>query len=149
MIYWKIAEISIAIFDLTNLVLRQLYLWALTKPFAWNNKHGVLDLLNKQALWYLTFPLGRVTVNGLEKCLSVCLSVCPTLLYRKNWTLLYFHTWHVSLLRSDKNEHSLSIFSTILEAIKKGKKRARKLLGVASFSLPDSNEARVLHHWLS
>ena len=33
-------------------------------------------------------PLERVTVFGLEKWLSVC----PTPLYLKNWTLLDFHT---------------------------------------------------------
>ena len=93
------------------------------------NSHS-LFLFHMHIIFHsLTLPLGRVTVNGLEKCLSVC----PTPLYRKNWTLLDFHTWHVYTPPKWQERALTNIFSTILEAIKKGP------LGVASFSLPDSS----------
>ena len=53
------------------------------------------------------------------------LSVCPTLLYLKNWTLVDFHTWHVYTPPQWQERALANIFSTILEAIKKGKKAAR------------------------
>ena len=66
-------------------------------------------------------------------CPCVCVSD-PA--YLKNWTLLDFHTWHVYTPPKWQERALTNIFSTILEAIKK---RARKPLGVASFSLPDSS----------
>ena len=68
-------------------------------------------------------------MNGLEKC--VC--VCVTPLYLKNWTLLDFHTWRVYTPLKWQEQALTNIFSTLLEAIKKGH------LGVASFCLPDSS----------
>ena len=85
----------------------------------------------------MTLPLGRVTVNGLEKFLSVCLCICVS--YSALPQKLDFHTWHVYTPPKWQERALTNIFSTILEAIKKGKKRARKPLGVASFSLPDSS----------
>ena len=57
--------------------------------------------------------------------ISVRVSVCPTPLYHKNWTLLDFHTWHVYTPPKWQERALTNIFSTILEAIKKGKKSAR------------------------
>ena len=109
-------------------------------------------------IWYLGGPticlqqlktswVGRVTVNGLEKFLSVSRCVCvsdpavpqkldtPGLPY-----LACIHSSEVVRMSTSKN------FFTVLEAIK----RARKLLGVASSVFQTAfNEARVLHHWLS
>ena len=64
-------------------------------------------------------PIGKATVNSLEKCLYV------TPLYLKNWILLEFHTWCV-YTSSDWQERALTnIFSNILEAMKKSKKSDR------------------------
>ena len=51
--------------------------------------------------------------------------LCLTPLYLKNWTLLDFHTWHVYTPPKWQERALTNIFSTILEAIKKGKKPAR------------------------
>ena len=85
-------------------------------------------------------PFGRVTVNGLGKCLSVCVWPRCTSRTGHSWTsILGMYT----LLWSGKSEHSF--FSTIPEAIEKGQ------IGAASVfqALPASNKARVLYHWLS
>ena len=83
--------------------------------------------------------------EGYCKWLGKCLPACVTLLYFKNWTPLDFHTWRVYTPPKWQERALTNIFSTTLEAIE----RVRNLLGVASFSLPASNEAWVLHHWLS
>ena len=56
---------------------------------------------------------------------NVCLCVCVTPLYLKNWTLLDFHTWRVYTPPKWQERALTNIFPTILEAIKNGKKSAR------------------------
>ena len=63
--------------------------------------------------------------EGYCKWLGKCLPVCVTLLYFKNWTLLDFHTWRVYTPPKWQERVLTNIFSTILEAIEKGKKSAR------------------------
>ena len=59
-------------------------------------------------------------------CLCVCVSVClVTPLYLKNWTLLDFHTWRVYTPPKWQERALTNIFSTTLEATKKGKTSAR------------------------
>ena len=55
---------------------------------------------------------------------------------------------HVYTPPKQQERAHTNIFSTILEE-QKLSKRARKPLGVASFSFPVSNEAQVLHYWLT
>ena len=57
--------------------------------------------------------------------ISVHVSVCLTPQYLKNWTLLDFHTWCIYTPPKWQERALTNIFSTILEAIKKGKKTAR------------------------
>ena len=59
---------------------------------------------------------GKISVHV---SVSVCL-VTP--LYLENWTLLDFHTWRVYTPPKWQERALTNIFSTILEAIKKGKK---------------------------
>ena len=78
----------------------------------------------KASFQLLILPLQEsytVTVNGLETFLSVCL----TSLYCKNWTHLDFHIWHVYTPPKWQERALTDICSTILEAIKKGKKAAK------------------------
>ena len=93
---------------------------------------GILKLAKLLVTWskmcfYTKWPspFGRVTVTGLEKCLSMCLYVfvvTPLYMYLKNWTLLDFHTWRVYTPPKWQERALTNIFSTIPEAIKTGKK---------------------------
>ena len=49
---------------------------------------------------------------------NVCLSVCVTPLYLKNWTFLDFHTWRVYTPPKWQEQALTNIFSTVLEASK-------------------------------
>ena len=53
-------------------------------------------------------------------CPCVCVSVCPTLFYLKNWALLDLHTGHVYTPPKWQEQALTDIFSTVLEAVKKG-----------------------------
>ena len=69
----------------------------------------------------MTLPLREGYSKWFGK-ISVCVSMCPTPLYLKKWTLLAFYTWHVYTSRKWQELALTNIFPTILEAINKGKK---------------------------
>ena len=59
--------------------------------------------------------------------ISVCVSVCSTSLYCKNWTLLDFYTWHVYTPPKWQKRALTNIFSHYTRSYQKGQEKGEKV----------------------